>query len=151
MKRPEEMNSKNWLRQCVEIAETLPMDVADKPNYLASMAILCNVIFSFDDIREIIPEEILMQSDVVQYFKELGMKEGIEQGIEQGARESIIESILESLEFRFSARGVEELKPMLENVETLQRLKDLRREALRTYSVETFTQMLLENGSNIEP
>ncbi len=43
------------------------------------------------------------------------------------------------------------LKPMLENVETLQRLKELRREALRTYSVETFTQMLLENGSNIEP
>ena len=40
---------------------------------------------------------------------------------------------------------------MLENVETLQRLKELRREALRTYSVETFTQMLLENSSNIEP
>ena len=79
-----------------------------------------------------------MQSDVVQYFKKLG--------IEQGARESIIESILESLEFRFSARGVKELKPMLGNVETLQRLKELRREALRTYSVETFTQMLMENG-----
>ena len=124
------------------LSQTFPMDVADKPNYLAAMAILCNVIFDFQDIREIIPEEILMQSDVVQYFKE--------QGIEQGARESIIESILESLEFRFSARGVEELKPMLENVETLRRLKELRREALRTYSVETFTQMLLKNGNNIE-
>ena len=151
MKPPEEMGSKEWLGRCVEVAETIPMDAADKPNYLASMAILCNVIFNFNDIREIIPEEILMQSEVVQYFKELGMKEGIEQGIEQGARESIIESILESLEFRFSARGVKELKPMLENVETLQRLKELRREALRTYSVETFTQMLLENSSNIEP
>ena len=87
-----------------------------------------------------------MQSDVVQYFRKLG----IEQGIEQGARESVIEGILESLEFRFSARGVEELKPMLESVETLQRLKELRREALRTYSVETFTQ-ILENDSNLEP
>ena len=123
------------------------MDVADKPNYLAAMAILCNVIFDFQDIREIIPEEILMQSDVVQYFKE----QGIEQGIEQGARESIIESILESLEVRFSVRGVEELKPILESVETLQRLKELRREALRTYSVETFTQMLRENDSNSAP
>lgn len=84
-----------------------------------------------------------MQSDVVQYFKKLG--------IEQGARESIIEGILESLEFRFSASGVGELKPILESVETLQRLKALRREALRTYSIETFTQMLLENDSNIEP
>ena len=84
MKPPEEMRSKDWLRQCVEVAETIPMDVADKPNYLASMAILCNVIFNFDDIREIIPEEILMQSEVVQHFKELGMQEGRQQGIEQG-------------------------------------------------------------------
>ena len=145
MKPPEEMGSKDWLRQCVEVAETIPMDVADKPNYLASMAILCNVIFNFDDIREIIPEEILMQSDVVQYFKELGMQEGIQ----QGARETIIEGILEALEVRFSARGLEQLRPMLENVEELQRLKELRREALRTYSLETFTQ-ILENGSEIE-
>ncbi|MCY3551651.1 MAG: hypothetical protein OXH39_14420 [Candidatus Poribacteria bacterium] len=146
MKPPEEMGSKEWLRHCIEVAETIPMDMADKPNYLASMAILCNVIFNFDDIREIIPEEILMQSDVVQYFKKLG----IEQGIEQGARESIIEGILEALEVRFSAKDVEKLKPMLESVETLQRLKELRREVLRTYSLETFAQML-ENGSGIEP
>ncbi len=92
------------------------------------------------------PEEILMQSDVVQYFKKLG----IEQGIEQGARESIIEGILESLEFRFSASGVGELKPILESVETLQRLKELRREALRTYSLGTFAQMLHEDESGIE-
>ena len=86
-----------------------------------------------------------MQSEVVQYFKELGMQEGIE----QGARETIIESILEALEVRFSARGLEQLKSMLESVEGLQRLKELRREALRTYSLETFTQ-ILENGSEIE-
>ena len=141
MKPPEEMGSKEWLRHCVEVAETIPMDAADKPNYLASLAILSNVIFNFYDIREIIPEEILMQSEVVQYFKE----QGIEQGIEQGARASIIEGILESLEFRFSAQGVEELKSILENVETLQRLKELRREALGADSLEMFRQMLLEN------
>ena len=153
MKPPEEMRAKDWLRQCIEVAETIPMDVVDKPNYLASMAILCNVIFNFDDIREIIPEEILMQSEVVQYFKELGMQEGIqqgiEQGIEQGARETIIEGILEALEVRFSAGGSEQLKPMLESVRGLQRLKELRREALQTYNLETFTQ-ILENGSEIE-
>ena len=147
MKPPEGMAPQEWLRRCVEVAETFSMDVADKPNYLAAMAILCNVIFDFQDIREIIPEEILMQSDVVQYFKKLG----IEQGIEQGARESIVDGILESLEVRFSASGVEKLKPILESVETLQRLKELRREALRAYSIETFTQMLLKNDNNIEP
>ena len=78
-----------------------------------------------------------MQSDVVQYFKGLG--------IQQGARESIIEGILESLEFRFPASGAQNLKLMLENVETLQRLKELRREALRADSLEMFRQMMLEN------
>lgn len=145
MKPPEEIEPETWLQQCVEVAETIPMDAADKSNYLASMAILCNVIFDFQDIREIIPEEILMQSEVVQYFKE----QGIKQGLEQGARESTIESILESLEVRFSNSDAENLKPILEAVETLQRLKELRREALRTYSLEVFRQML-ENGSNIE-
>lgn len=45
---------------------------------------------------------------------------------------------------------VDDLIPLLENIETLQRLKELRREALRTYSLETFVQ-ILENGGNIEP
>lgn len=123
------------------------MDAADKPNYLASLAILSNVIFNFYDIREIIPEEILMQSEVVQYFKKLG----IEQGIEQGARESIIEGILESLAFKFSAGGLQDLKPMLENVEDLQHLKELRREALGVDSLEIFRQMLMQNENQSDP
>ena len=81
-----------------------------------------------------------MQSEVVQYFKELGMQEGIE----QGARETIIEGILESLEFRFPASDVQKLKPMLENIEILKRLKELRRGALGAGSLEMFRQMILE-------
>ncbi len=34
MKPPAEMDSKEWLRHCIEVAETIPMDAADKPNYL---------------------------------------------------------------------------------------------------------------------
>ena len=47
MNPPEEMDRRDWLRQCVEVAETVPMDAIDKPNYLASMAILCNVVLIF--------------------------------------------------------------------------------------------------------
>ncbi len=88
-----------------------------------------------------------MQSEVVQYFKKLG----IEQGIEQGARESIIEGILESLAFKFSAGGLQDLKPMLENVEDLQHLKELRREALGVDSLEIFRQMLMQNENQSDP
>ena len=63
MRPPGEVAPKDWLRQGIEVAETIRMDAADKPNYLAALAILCNVIFDFDDIRDIIPKEILMQSD----------------------------------------------------------------------------------------
>ncbi len=99
-----------------------------------------------------------MRSEVVQYFEKLGLqkgfkqgfKQGFEQGIEQGTRESIIEGILESLELRFSVSDTQKLKPMLENVKTLQRLKKLRREALQARSLEIFRQVLLEDESRTQ-
>ncbi len=54
MKPPEEMDSDQWLRECVEVAQTIPMDEADKPDYLASMVILSDMIFDFQDIRNIL-------------------------------------------------------------------------------------------------
>ena len=83
------------------------------------------------------------ESSVIQHFKE----QGIQQGIRQGARESTIEGILEALEIRFHARGVQTLKPTLEGIEELQRLKALRREAMQVPSLDEFRRALTSNGS----
>ena len=142
MQPPAEVASKDWLWQCIEVAETIPMDAADKSNYLASIAILCNIIFHFDDIRDIIPEEILMQSDVIQHFTELG----IQQGIQQGARESFIESTVAVLNARFPNADVNAVKIALEATQDLERLKELNLNASLTRSFDAFLQLLEDYG-----
>ena len=71
----------------------------------------------------------------------------LQQGIEQGARESTIEGILEALEIQFDEIGVQTLKPMLESIEELQHLKDLRRAAIQAPSLDAFKRLLTSNGS----
>ena len=74
MKPPEETDSNEWLRKCVKVAQTIPMDEADKPDYFASMVILSDMIFDFQDIRKILPEETMQESSVIQYFKKQGIE-----------------------------------------------------------------------------
>ena len=84
----------------------------------------------------------MLESATYQYI----LQQGIEQGIEQGARESTIEGILESLEIQFRESGVQTLKPMLESIQDLQRLKDLRRASMQVASLEAFKRLLTTNA-----
>ena len=66
----------------------------------------------------------------------------LQQGIEQGVRDSLIEGILENLEVRFHAPNLQEVKVALERIETLQRLRQLRRTSLQAPSLNAFQQTL---------
>ncbi len=88
----------------------------------------------------------MQESSVYQHIIEKGRAEGIEQGIEQGAKESTIESILLFLDTRFQANTAQTLKPALDAIDDLQRLKQLLREAAETQSLEVFTNNLITNG-----
>jgi hypothetical protein len=68
----------------------------------------------------------------------------LEEGREEGERKGIIESILTFLGARFDPDAVQPLKPTLETIDDLQRLKDLQLAAYNAQSVETFTQTLYE-------
>ncbi len=78
----------------------------------------------------------MQESSVIQHF--------LQQGIDQGVRESLIEGILENLEVRFHAHNLQEVKTALERIETLQRLRQLRRTSLQAQSLEAFQQTLNE-------
>ena len=90
---------------------------------------------------------------ILQQGFEIGFKEGFEIGFEEGfeigARERTIDVILEALEIKFEARGVQTLRPMLEAIEELQRLKDLRRAAMQLPSLEAFMRTLMTNGNSV--
>ncbi len=79
---------------------------------------------------------------ILQQGIEQGIERGIERGIEQGARESTIEGILEALEIQFRASDVQALKPLLESIEELQHLKDLRRAAMQVPNLDAFKRLL---------
>ena len=102
------------------------MDEADKPDYLASMVILSDMIFDFHDIRDILPEETMHESSVIQYFE----------------RKSFLEALLDVLAVIFQPNNVQTLKPMIESIEELQSLKELLREAVQVPSLEEFKRIL---------
>ena len=142
MKRPENTEPEEWIRQCVEAADSVPQDDIAKADYLADLAILGGLVFGYPTIRETIMETIMQESSVIQHFLQKGIEQGIEQGIERGTRDSLVEGILENLEVRFNTRSLQAVASTLEYVDDVQRLRQLRREALQTPSLEAFWQTL---------
>ena len=63
--------------------------------------------------------------ELMQSMAEHYLEQGIEQGIEQGARQMSIENTLATLNARFPKTDVNTLKPNLEAIEDLNRLKQL--------------------------
>ncbi len=71
---------------------------------------------------------------------ERGFEYGFERAFERGQRIGIINSILTLLSDQFQPEAVQALKPRLETIEDLERLKALLRAAPRAQSLEAFAQ-----------
>ena len=80
---------------------------------------------------------------------EQGKAEGIEQGKAEGERNFAVESILDLLGMQFPSDAVQSLKPELEQITDLNRLKVLIRATHATDSLDAFKKTLQEqqNGS----
>ena len=98
-----------------------------------------------DHIPPLLREEVtdVVYSMANQLLDE-GERRGFERGREEGERKSIIESILALLGARFHPDAVQALKPAIESIGDLQRLKELFLAAYNTQSVEAFTKTLYE-------
>lgn len=139
MKPPQAIDADEWLRECVRVADALPMDEPDKPDYLSNLAILGGLIFDYQTICDIISEETMHESSVIQHFTELG--------IEQGERKGVLESLLDVLESRFQTNEVHALKSTLENIKEIQHLRELLREAVQVSTLDEFKHILASNGN----
>ncbi len=162
MRPSADASGESWLRRCVSVAESVYTESASKGDYLTDLAILSGLIFEYSSIRETIMEAIMQESSVIQHFlqqgiergleqgreegreegREQGIEQGIERGIERGARESLIEGILEILELRFNDSALSQVASVLGRIQSLPRLKALRREALQTASFASFQEAL---------
>lgn len=137
MKRPVDMDAAQWLRRCVQTADSI--DTSNKPEYLGSLAILGNLVYDAETILEIISEETMQQPSIVEYVAP--------QAREQGAQETTRENILEILAFQLQPEVAETFKSDLESINDLQRLKQLFRAAMRVETPEDFKQVLSENDN----
>ena len=75
-------------------------------------------------------------------FYERVMQRGIAQGIEQGARQTHIENTIAILKALFPNDDANALKPQLEAIEDLNRLKELNINASLATSFRQFQQQL---------
>ncbi len=139
MKRPADINAKQWLRRCVQTADGI--DVPNKPEYLGGLAVLGNLVYDAQTILEIISEETMQQSSIAKYLA----PEAHEQGIQQGAQETTRKHILGILTRRLQFDAVQTFKSTLDTIEDLQRLEHLFDAAMQVETPEDFTQALNEN------
>ena len=140
MKPPQGMVAEQWLRRCVQTADTLPLDSTNKSNFFTDIAILSGLIHDSQTITNIISEETMYESSIVQHFTE--------RGIQQGQRQQSIEYVLDILEIRFHPSAAETLKPAIETIEDLQLLRQLHRSAMQAPNLDEFKQTLtsMTNG-----
>ncbi|MXX39091.1 MAG: hypothetical protein F4Y91_04795 [Gemmatimonadetes bacterium] len=130
MQRPAGVAAETWLSQCVDRAQAVPMDEPRKANYLADLAILSGLVYKSETIMTIIAEETMYESSVVQYFTE--------KALEQEGRESL----LEVLALRFQPEDMDQLASRIGAIGDVQRLKQLRRAAIQTSTLEAFRHLL---------
>ena len=140
MKPPQGMVAAQWLRRCIQTADTLPLDSTNKSNFFTDIAILSGLIHDSQTITTIISEETMYESSIVQHFTE--------RGIQQGQIQQSIEYVLDVLEIRFHPSAAETLKPVIETIEDLQLLKQLHRSAMQAPNLDEFKQTLtsMTNG-----
>ena len=84
----------------------------------------------------------MQESPFFQLYVQEAEERGLERGLERGQRESAIEFILTLLSDRFQPDAVQALKPTLEAIDDLERLKQLLRTVPKTPSLEAFTETL---------
>ena len=148
MKRPTEMNAEEWLRRCIQTADSV--DVPNKPAYLGSLAVLGNLVYESELISNIILEETMQQPNIIEYWTEKAAAEahqqGLEQGLEQGMKERAREDILEALALRLQPEAARTFRSVLETIGDPQRLKQLHRAAILAESPEDFQRALESNG-----
>ena len=71
-----------------------------------------------------------------------GIKRGLERGLERGQKKCAIDLILDMLNEQFPDDEVHELEPVLEEIDELERLKQLHRRVSKGQSYEEFKQEL---------
>lgn len=139
MKPPEGIDADQLLSLCVEAIATSDVDAEIRNRLLGVLGIFSGLVYDPQLIERVLPEGIMQESSIIQHY----MKQARTQGIEQGQKKATIESILALLGSQFSLESIQFLKPHLEEIEDMERLKELLLAVPDTKSLREFTKSYL--------
>lgn len=138
-----------WAVQCNNQTKTLSLPSGIRNNLLVSQWILSGLIHPNIAIESILSEEIMQESSVYQHLLQTTGEEryqqGLKHGTELGSRLIALEYLLKYLEHRFDTNTVRILQPTLDNINDVNRLKELHDAALKAKNLEEFVESL-KNG-----
>ena len=128
MKPPAEMDPENWVRECIDATRAVPVDQRTQADLLFALYLFGSIVYDPQFFKRRIPEELMRES----------------KGYQLMLRENTIEHIIALLEQQFHTQAVRALTPMLQNIDDLERLKELHLAAARVPNIEAFTQELID-------
>ena len=134
MKPPADMTSQAWVEKCIETTQSADVDTEMRATLLFSLSLFGSLVHPPEFFQDPILEGIMQESP----FYELV----IQRGIEQGARQMSIESTLATLTQRFPNADVNTLKPILETIDDLNRLRELNLNASVAENFNAFREHL---------
>lgn len=112
-------NVSAWVRHCADAVEALPSPRRAKVELLAGMAVLGGLVLESAVVTEIIGEEVMQESSVVQYFTEKAMQQGVQQGVQQGLERGLIRGLERGREQALEDALVEVLQVRFDDGESL--------------------------------
>lgn len=156
MKSPEGMDSNRWLKKCIEATSSVSIDQNTRYILLAALGTFSGLVYEPDLIIRYLPEDIMQESPFIQYciqkystdIKKEAYTEGIEKGREEGEKNGTIQSIITLLEMQFKPEAVQTLKPTLEQIDDMQRLRELLLVTPQVDNIEAFMQFLANGNTS---
>ena len=135
------MSAPRWLQECIEATSSLSVSVVHRHDLLALLSIFGKLGYD-----ESVKEDMVYESLVFQRYAEKAIKPAVEEalarGFEEGERKATIATILSFLETRFQTTSVHSLRPLLETIDDVERLRQLAPAAASAESLETFLEAL---------
>ena len=158
MRPPDGMSAERWLKECIDATASLSVSVVHRHDLLALLSIFGKLGYDESLIMKSVKEDMVNESLVFQRYAkpaveaararafeegmEQGMEQGRGQGLEQGRGQGAVEMLLGLLETRFHPAAVRNLRPLLETIDDVERLRQLAPAAASAENLETFLEAL---------
>ena len=132
MNPPAGMDLERWVQECIHVTRATPVDQQTQADLLYGIYLFGSVVTDAVLFEKLIPEELMRES------------KGYQRQRDRIIRENTIENTLALLKKRFHTEEVRALTPALQNINDLERLKQLLVAVPDMQSLEAFAQMLHE-------